>query len=246
MISFTERKLHIGTSGYYYKHWVDLFYPKDVRKERWLEFYAGRFGTVEINSTFYHLPREKMVDGWRKRVPDNFLYTFKVNRRITHVKKLNEAREDLYRFLHLIKPLKVAGKLGTLLFQLPPSMKVNAKRLEEFLEILPTGYKCVFEFRNPSWFSEQIYSLLRKYGAGFCIMDLQGFKPVIRATAPFVYFRFHGPNVPYSSPYSDQELKMWAGHIRGFLKEGREVFAYFNNDIGGYAVGNALTLEQLV
>jgi uncharacterized protein YecE (DUF72 family) len=239
-----QSKFYIGTSGFTYKHWQGLFYPEELPQRQWLEYYARHFDTVEINSSFYHLPRPSTCENWRKRVPEDFVYVMKASRFITHLKKLEDVEKPLENFFEVIQPL--GKKLGPILFQLPPSLKKNLSVLRNFLAKLPEGYCYVFEFRNNDWYDDELFSLLDNTGIAFCIHDLPGKASPIAATGSFVYVRFHGARKVYTSPYSDQELETWAGRLRGYAKKDLDVYAYFNNDIGGHAVENAKTLKGLL
>jgi len=236
--------LYIGTSGYYYNHWSGRFYPEELKKDERLKFYASKFRTVELNTTFYHLPKATTITGWLKKTPKTFIYSVKMHRSVTHQKKLLNAQNELFRFLHIIKPLKTEKRLGVLLHQTPPSLQSDKERLEEYLKILPQDYRHCLEFRHESWFNEEAFELLQKYKVASCIISMEGFEPQIRATAPFVYFRFHGPAGSLS--YSDDELNFWAEKIFSFYSEGKDVFVYFNNDYEGYAVFNALSLIEIL
>ncbi len=239
-----SKGLYIGTSGYSYAHWKGDFYPPDIKAADYLSFYARHFNTVEINYSFYHIPPEKSIQKWRGQVPPDFLFTLKANRQITHRAKLQNV-EGITRVMtwrmHLLKE-----KAGVLLFQLPPSFSIDLPRLEKFLHTLPQRVRCAFEFRHISWFTEETLTLLKEYEAGFCVLSAPDFPIVVRATAPFVYFRFHGQNQWIHYNYSDDELRFWAEKIQAFREEGREVFAYFNNDPEANAVRNALRLKEIL
>lgn len=234
----------IGTSGWFYEHWYGNFYPKDLSKDRFLQFYADFFNTVELNNTFYHLPKEKTVKQWQKKVCKDFLFSVKASRFITHIKRLKNTKEPIELFLKRAALLK--GKLGPILFQLPPSFKKNGDILEGFLKTLPKGYDYVMEFRNESWFDKDIFDLMRRFKVAFCVASMPKFPVVLEVTAPFSYIRMHGGSVLYGSNYSKKELKEWASNIKGFLKKGLSVYIYFNNDAYGYAVKNALALKELL
>lgn len=234
----------IGTSGWSYPHWQGVFYPPKLNQREWLEFYSQHFDTVEINSSFYHLPSEKVFERWQNRTPGNFRFAVKASRFITHRKRLADAEEPLQRFLNNCQGL--GKKLGCLLFQLPPQLHLDLDRLNRFLRLLPERPPCAFEFRHDSWFCEQVYQALEERGIALCRSSSDRFPDAQVTTAPFVYIRMHGGTALYSSKYSDQELKKWAGEIRQYLKQGKEVWVYFNNDAQGYAVTNARTLTALL
>jgi uncharacterized protein YecE (DUF72 family) len=237
-------KYHIGTSGWHYDDWKSVFYPTDLPKSKWLEFYARQFATVELNNSFYHLPSEKAFAGWRADSPEGFVFAVKVSRFITHIKRLRDAEEPLHTFLERADLL--VDKLGPLLYQLPPNMKRNDERLESFLSILPRQYRHVFEFRHDSWFDNEVLRVLTRYNAGFCIFDMPELNSPMMATADFAYIRFHGSAGLYSSSYSDKQLANWSKKIADLGKRLKAVYIYFNNDVAGYAIDNARTLRRLL
>ncbi len=233
---------YIGTSGWHYEHWRELFYPVELPKEKWLHFYAGYFNTVELNNSFYRLPSEVAFINWQKASPNSFTYAVKVNRFITHIKRLRNVQEALQNFMSRVQLL--GNKLGPLLYQLPPNMKRNEEVLEDFLALLPKSFRHAFEFRHESWLSDNIFDLLYRYNAGFCIYDMPGFTSPLVATADFAYIRFHGSAGLYWSCYTDEELSHWAHHIVELGKKLRAVYIYFNNDAEANAVKNALQLKE--
>ena len=234
----------IGTSGWYYQHWYGRFYPQGLSKERLLPYFAQSFNTVELNNTFYHLPKETTVKGWYKKVPDDFVFAVKASRFITHIKRLANLGDSLKVFLKRAYLLK--EKLGPVLYQLPPSMKKDSRKLTSFLKKLPKKTKNVVEFRHRSWLDEEIFAILKKFNAAHCIISMPDFPTVVRATCDFVYIRMHGGTILYGSNYSKAELKQCAGWIKKFLKDGLDTYVYFNNDASGFAVKNALALKKLV
>ncbi len=234
-------EIRIGTSGFYYEHWKGVFYPEDLPKSRFFEYYCRYFDTVELNSTFYHLPKAKTIEHWRSKSPDGFLFALKAYRAITHYKRLVDVEDELYRFLHLVKPLR--PKLGPILFQLPPSLHKDLNVLESFLHLLPPSYRFAVEFRHRSWYEEEIFDLLRKFGVALCIHDFGKKQTPLEVTSDFVYIRFHGPSGRYRGSYDDEVLREWAKKIVAFE---RDVFCYFNNDYEGNAVKNAFTLKAFV
>ena len=233
---------YIGTSGWHYDHWRDRFYPGKLAKAKWLEFYATRFSTVEVNNTFYRLPSENAFSNWRNSSPSDFAFAVKVSRFITHIKRLKGAEEAVEKFLERARIL--GDKLGPLLYQLPPGMHRNDETLEAFLSILPGGMKHVFEFRHQSWLEKQIFQILHNYNAGLCVFDMPSKNCPLVATADFAYVRFHGSSRLYSSCYSDEELADWAKKLTSLAANLRTVYIYFNNDIEGFAVSNAITLRR--
>jgi len=235
-------KIWVGTSGWHYDHWRERFYPRELPKPKWLEFYSRSFATVELNNSFYHLPSEKAFASWRDSSPQSFAFAVKVSRFITHLKKLRDAEEPLTNFLSRAKLLD--RKLGPLLYQLPPNLHRNERLLESFLSMLPSSLSHVFEFRHQSWLVQEVFSLLRRYNIGFCIFDMPDFTTPIEVTADFAYIRFHGSSMMYGGCYSDEELTDWAQRIAGLAQDVKAVYAYFNNDAEGFAVSNALTLMR--
>lgn len=245
--------LHVGTSGWSYGGWDRLFYPEGVKTtDARLAFYASHFDTVEVNYSFYHLPKPQTYEKWMKAVPADFVFAVKASRYITHILRLHRAGEAWARFLSGARTL--GKQLGPILFQLPPSFRADPKRLSRFLKVIRRGpassIRPVFEFRHPTWFTETIYELLREAGAALCIAHSSRYPcvedPSAVETAEFVYYRFHGPKELFASRYSDRELDGWAEWIRLHLKRGKTVFVYFNNDVNGYAVENARTLGRFI
>ncbi len=236
-------KIHIGTSGWSYKHWKDTFYPSEVKAKDQMNYFLKFFQTVELNNSFYMLPKAETFDNWAKAVPENFIFSVKASRLITHNKKLNDAYEPLARFLQNVDHLK--EHLGVILFQLPPSWKINLERLESFINILPKGYRYTFEFRNHTWYTEEVYELLRKHNIAFCIYHLEYHISPILTTADFVYVRLHGPEGKYAGSYSDKEMQEWEQRCKDWQNEGKDVYFYFDNDQNAYAVYNALTLMEM-
>jgi uncharacterized protein YecE (DUF72 family) len=237
-------KLWIGTSGFSYDDWVDEFYPLDIASNKRLNYYAEHFDTVEINNSFYKLPSKNAFKSWAESVGENFIFSVKANRYITHMKNLMVDKEPINRLLDRAKPLD--KKLGPILFQLPPRWNVNFDRLNDFVKVLPLNQRFVFEFRNKTWYSGEVYQVLKENNLGFCIHDhLDAPSPEV-ITADFVYLRFHGPDGYYQSKYSDKQLEKWELKIRKFLRQGVDIYAYFNNDFQGFAVDNAKKLKDLL
>jgi len=235
---------YIGTSGWSYPHWVGPFYPEGTSQGDFLGYYLEYFNSVEVNSSFYRLPTSSAVDGWDRMAPSHFLFSVKVSRFITHMKKLKDPSDSIDRFINAIRPLK--DHLGPLLLQLPHNFGVNPERLETFLSGLPEGLRYVFEFRDPSWFTEDVFALLEQVGAGFCIYDFEGRRSPQKVTSDFAYFRLHGPSRRYEGSYSDEQLKEWAFSVREISRSGRDCFLYFDNDQSGYAPMNALRIMDLL
>jgi uncharacterized protein YecE (DUF72 family) len=239
-----KNNLFIGTSGWSYKHWYERFYPKNLKSYELLPYYTKFFTTTEVNTTFYHLPKDKMVKNWYKRTPTNFLFSLKVSRTITHYKKLKDVKESLEIFFKSIIYLK--RKIGILLHQLPPSLKKDEELLKKYLRSLPKKYKHCIEFRHNSWFCDNVFELLKKYKVCLCVVNHPKIKEVYEITSSFVYIRMHGKKSLYKSLYSNKQLKDLAKKIKEFLKKDLLVFVYFNNDQFGFAVKNALTLKKML
>ena len=237
-------KIHIGTSGWHYKHWVGNFYPGRLPASRMLEHYIQYFDTVEINNSFYKLPDPKSFTAWKKAVPRDFTFAVKGSRFITHNKKLKEPENALNNFLPRAEVL--GRKLGPVLFQLPPRWRCNLERLREFLTALPRYHRYTFDFREESRLRPEIYALLREFNAAFCIYELAGFHTPFEITADWTYVRLHGPTQhKYAGSYSRQQLEQWAERIRRWSRL-KAVYVYFDNDQAGYAAANALTLKELL
>lgn len=235
--------IRIGTSGWNYDHWRENFYPAGLGQKDWLDFYAGRFDTVEINNSFYSLPSAGTFSGWADTVPDDFQFSVKASRYITHMKKLKDPREPVANFVDSAGHL--GKKMGPVLFQLPPRWRVNAGRLRKFLDQLPSGIRAVFEFRDSSWWDDRVYSILSDYGAAFCIYHLAGRESPRELTAGFVYIRLHGPGDAYQGRYRKQDLGGWAGAALAWAETGKDVYIYFDNDQNGYAPANAAELREM-
>jgi uncharacterized protein YecE (DUF72 family) len=237
--------IHIGTSGWQYDHWKGPFYPEELPKKGFLGYYAEHFHTVEINNSFYQLPKRETLNRWRESVPKDFIFSFKASRYITHMKKLKDPEQSLSRMLAVLPALD--GKLGPILFQLPPKWGFDSERLYGFLDALPGEYRYVFELRDPSWLDPKAYEALTEMGAGFCIYELSGRSSPKEITADFVYIRLHGPaDAPYKGQYSTTTLAGWAGAISAWERQGRDVFCYFDNDEAGYAPQDALRLQAML
>jgi uncharacterized protein YecE (DUF72 family) len=236
--------VHIGTSGWVYKHWKGRFYPEKLKSADWFGYYAEHFSTVEINNSFYRLPDLKTFNGWRNASPADFVYAVKASRYMTHMKKLVVDRQSIDKFFRRVRHLE--EKLGPVLFQLPPSFGINAERLEKFLAALPQGFRYTFEFRDHSWYTDEVYALLEKYNAAFCIYELEHHVSPMEVTADFIYIRLHGPGGKYQGNYTSAALRKWAAFCRKWRKKGKDVYVYFDNDQEAYAAFNALSLLELM
>lgn len=239
-----QKHIHIGTSGWHYGHWEGPFYPADISSEKYLEYYSKSFHTVEINSSFYRMPDRETIREWRDTVPENFIFSIKASRYITHMKKLKETREAVSYLTSTVSLFK--NKLGPILFQLPPRWHVNPERLESFVKSLPGNYDYAFEFRDTSWFDDSVYEILEKHNMAFCLYEIGRVVSPRIVTADTVYIRLHGPDGPYRGQYSDSELSDWAHAILKWRKEGKEIYCYFDNDEQGYAPLDAMRLQEMV
>jgi uncharacterized protein YecE (DUF72 family) len=238
--------VRIGCSGWNYPHWRNgVFYPPRCAPRNWLRVYARSFETVEVNTTFYRLPRPSAVARWVEETPPGFVFAVKVSRYVTHVKRLRDAHEHLPLLLERIEPLRTSPKLGPLLWQLPPTFPCDLERLAEVLDGLRGPDRHAFEFRHPSWFRDETYALLRAHRAALVIAD----RPEVNdfqtheLTAPFTFVRFHAGTHGRNGNYSHRELDVWAKRLRDWSDD-VEVLAYFNNDWEGYAIENAGYLKR--
>lgn len=239
--------LYIGTSGWVYGHWEGIFYPKALKSKDKLKYFSQHFKTTEINYSFYHLPRPSTYQNWYLQTPGDFLFSIKASRFITHIKRLKGVKRAWKTFLENALDLK--EKLGPILFQFPPSFhatKENTKRLEDFLKLINNDeLKYSFEFRHQSWCDKKTYDLLQKYNTAWVIADSPRYPRVDMVTADFVYIRMHGSKAMFSSKYTKKELKALSQKTKKWLKEGKKVFVYFNNDFQGYAIANAKEFLEL-
>lgn len=236
--------LNIGCSGFLYDHWKGPFYPEDLPKKGWFRYYCSKFSTVELNVTFYRLPDKETFTKWYQETPSDFVFSLKGSRFITHVKKLKASAEPVDVFFS--RALALKDKLGVILWQLPPGLKVDPGRLAEFLELLrPYGLRSTFEFREGTWISKEVISLLQRENASLCMADWPEFLNDLPVTSDFVYIRRHGEGGSYATCYSNEHLKADARRIKRYLKQNKDVFIYFNNDAYGYAPRNALQLKEM-
>jgi len=237
----------IGCSGWNYASWRGTFYPRDVPQRRWLEYYAERFDTVEVNNTFYRLPEESVFLQWRSRIPANFLMAVKASRFLTHMKRLRDPEEPLDRLFSRASGL--GPHLGPVLYQLPARFTIDLVRLDAFLKAVPHSLGShrilhVMEFRDPSWYVPETFDVLRKRRVALCLHDKAGSTLDGPFEDPFVYVRFHGTSGHYQGSYPEAALDRWAHRLAEQVRAGRRVFAYFNNDPGAAAVENARTLAD--
>ena len=242
--TIADRRVWIGCSGYSYKHWRGPFYPPELPVARQLEHYVRYFPTVELNNTFYTLPAAHTFERWRDAVPPGFCFAVKASRYLTHMKRLIEPAEPLARLFERVTLLGPA--LGPILYQLPPRWRFDAERFAAFLDALPAGYQHAVEVRDPRWLNEAFFALLEAHDVAYCISSLPAYETPVRATAPFVYLRFHGSGRMYVYDYLIDELRDWRDAVVEFARAGRTVYAYFDNDPQAWAVRNALELTRLV
>lgn len=221
--------LRVGTSGYAYKEWKGTFYPPKLAEKKMLEFYSGRFSTVEINYTFYRLPSAKTLAGWIPQTPDGFCFALKAAQQITHVLRLRNAESLMRAFLEGAQPLQLSGRLGPVLFQLPPSMKADLPLLDSFLAILPASLRAAVEFRHQSWFSDAMLECLRSRKAALCIAETEEFCAPLELTADFAYFRLR------KALYEPADLALWKKRFAAWLAGGRDLYVYFKHEESGTA-----------
>lgn len=239
-----EMPVRIGTSGWAYRHWRGRLYPRTLPARRHLEHYARRFPTVEINSTYYRLPPASVFESWRDAAPEGFRYAVKAPGVITHEKRLADVERDLDEFLERATLLR--DHLGPMLFQFPPGFHADVKRLRAFLDLLPDGLACAFELRHRSWYAHDVRGMLARKGAAWVVHDYGRRGSPLWSTSPRVYLRLHGPSGRYRGSYDVETLFAWAQQTLEWLKEGREVWCFFNNDERGKAPRDAATLRALL
>lgn len=239
-------RLLIGTSGWSYDHWQGVLYPAGIPMVQRLDFYLRQFDSVELNSSYYHWPRDATFANWQQRLPPGFQLTVKAARGLSHGRRLYQPEQWIQRISSSMALLQ--DRRGVLLVQLPPQMACDLPRLRYFLQQLPAGLRCCIEFRHADWHHDAVFELLQQYNVAYCIMSGAQLPCVLRATASFVYVRLHGPDHHhlYGGSYAEQDLQWWAARLREWQHAGRDVYVYFNNDGGGNAVRNALRLKQIV
>jgi uncharacterized protein YecE (DUF72 family) len=237
-------EIWIGTSGYVYRHWrKGVFYPSGLAAREELGYYASHFRTVELNNSFYRLPTPEVFERWRESTPSQFRFSVKASRFITHIKRLSGVGAELALFLE--RADRLGPKLGPVLFQLPPTQQRDLPRLADFLALLTSGLRWVIEFRHPSWHTREVYQLLTEHSVALCIPVGGGVHPDRVTTAPFTYFRMHRGKES-GGGFTREELSSWSRQIRGLGNAGKEVYVYFNNDWEGYAVRDAVTLQEML
>ncbi len=238
--------VHVGTSGWSYEHWDNVLYPPGTPPSQRLQLYASRFQTVELNASFYRWPSNSAFASWRRRLPQGFLLSVKAPRGLTHAKRLYAPETWVNRIASCWHELR--DRRAVVLVQLAPGHARDDARLEYFLAQLPSWMRVAVEFRHPSWHDDAVFDILQRHQAAYCVMSGANLPCVLRATAPFVYVRLHGPDQRhlYGGSYGEHDLRWWADRIREWDGAGQDVYAYFNNDGGGNAVRNAERLRQLL
>ena len=233
--------IYVGTSGWQYASWKGSFYPKDVPQRAWLPYYATHFPVVEVNNSFYVLPKEATFDRWRQETLAGFLFVVKASRYITHIRRLREAKDSVDLFWS--RATRLREKLGPILFQLPPNFRADAGLLKEFLSALPTGLRAAFEFRDDSWQRDEVCELLDRAGAAWVVADRPGWRVPKIVTGGWAYLRFHEGRRTHPG-YARSKLRAWAGRIAGL--DAKDMFAFFNNDALGAAPKDAAALIELL
>ena len=238
-------EVRVGCSGFSYDQWKGNFYPEELPRKKWLQYYATVFRAVELNVTFYRLPLAKTFDLWHQETPPDFVFLLKGSRFITHVKRLQEPEEPLERFFE--RALSLREKLRVVLWQFPPGFGINKARLKKFLSLLKRyPVRNAFEFRNESWISDEITDLCAEFDAALCMADWPEFIDDLPATADFIYMRRHGVGGSYATDYPKSALRKDVARIRRYLKAGKDVYICFNNDAYGYAPKNARELIEML
>lgn len=230
-------KFYVGTSGYSYKEWKGHFYPEELSEKEFLKYYGTKLNAVEINNTFYRLPKENVVQSWAEQVPEDFAFSIKASQRITHIKRLKDAGDETEYLLRVVRTLK--RRLGVVLFQLPPNMKKDIERLGSFLTLLAGDVRVAIEFRHPSWFDDETYALLRSNDCSMCIADWDEKLDVpFVSTADWGYLRLRREN------YTSADLKKWMKKIQG--QDWKTAFLFFKHEDEGVGPKLAMKFLQMV
>jgi uncharacterized protein YecE (DUF72 family) len=232
----------VGTSGWQYRDWKERFYPKEIPQREWLPYFADRFPTVEINNTFYMLPKPETFTAWRQRTPAGFVFVVKASRYITHIRRLRDCREPLARFWTGAR--RLGKKLGPVLFQLPPNLRADVELLEGFLGILPRTMRAAFEFRHASWEVPEVYRALDRRGCALVIADRSGTSTAKVVTGGWTYLRFHWGRRAADPGYSKRQLEEYSALLAGM--DAAEAWLFFNNDPSGAAIRDAYTLTEML
>jgi uncharacterized protein YecE (DUF72 family) len=242
--SVRRASVRVGCSGWQYGHWRGRFYPRDLPVDRWLEYYAERFDTLELNNSFYRLPEAAQFDAWRERLPSRFVLAVKASRYLTHLKRLRDAAEPLHRLWSRADRLR--DRLGPMLYQLPPRWHRDVERLTSFVGLLPPRRRHAFEFRDASWYEDTVFRVLVDGNAALCLHDMPGSASPVSPIGPFVYVRFHGSGARYGGAYSPQRLTAWAERLAAWADAGVPAYVYFNNDAAAHAIHDAYRLRELL
>jgi uncharacterized protein YecE (DUF72 family) len=238
-----DRRYLLGCSGYFYRGWRGRFYPEELKPGDWLPYYSEFFNTVELNSTFYNFPKRENLRRLAKKTPEDFVFSVKVNRAVTHLKRFRGTKDLLDRFYLEVRE-GLGSKLGCVLFQLPPSYRFSEENLERILEQMNPDFLNVLEFRHGSWWREEVFRALRSEGVVFCSVSFPGLPEDLVETGDTLYVRFHGKKEKYRYRYSEEELREWARRIEG--SRARTFYLYFNNDYNAYAPENCRTLMEIL
>jgi len=240
--------IHIGTSGWSYKHWREIFYPGALKPADYLFFYAKTFKVTEINTSFYHLPKLSTIEGWSNKVPARFYFCPKLSRYITHIKRLTDPEETLPKFFEVFDPVK--KRIGPILIQLPPTLAFDPERVTHFLEVLTAtygSYRFALEARHQSWLNTDATALLQQYKIAWVIASSGDRWPSAETvTAKHIYLRFHGPDGNFNTLYPEKTMRAYAQKIKAWQQQHHTIWAFFNNDGHGYALQNAQQLIDLL
>lgn len=240
-----KNPFNIGTSGWSYSGWLGNFYPQKIKSNLILPYYASILNSVELNNSFYQIPKEKNVLNWVDLTPPNFIFSCKANRYITHFQKLKECTESVNKLLKAFSNFE--EKLGPILFQFPPWWKIEIPTLKQFIDQLPQNYLYTFEFRHKSWFCEELYEVLDKNQMSLCFYDHKMYRSPEIVTSPFIYIRMHGPHEQaYEGAYEDSTLIEYADKFINWHKNGKTIYCYFDNDEKTNAPKDAQRLNQLL
>lgn len=236
--------VRIGCSGWQYRHWKGDFYPADLPQQHWLEFYAQRFDTVEVNNSFYRLPSADAFAAWQRRAPMGFRFAVKASRYLTHLRKLRDPADALALFWS--RAARLGDRLGPVLYQLPPRWHRDLDRLRVFLETLPADRAQAVEFRDATWYDPSVFALLREHDVTLCLHDMRGSTAPVERIGPFAYMRFHGSTGGYGGRYAEETLRTWADRLVEWSAADVPCWVYFNNDVGGHAPRDATRLREMV
>jgi uncharacterized protein YecE (DUF72 family) len=235
--------LYVGTSGWQYKHWRGVFYPAKLPEREWLPYFAERFQTVEVNNTFYNLPEKSVFEQWKERTPEDFIFALKMSRYLTHLKRLHDPTEPVYRFMDRAKAL--GSKCGPILIQLPPSHRADPPLLDRALAAFGRSVRIAVEFRHENWFTAETRQVLERRQVALCLADSPSRKQPYWRTTEWGFVRFHEGKGSHDPGYERDALRKWADRIAETWTPREDVYVYFNNDAGGYAVKDAVTFAEL-